>query len=399
LVAEGLHEAASFQLDDTLVIASAPCSAKVYEYGEFPRPYSYTLRAALGDHFSAPLPDSPPFSARRVSGIGISGHWPADVWLMYGFLRVDAGAEEQFHQWDGSRWNTFETAPFNVVRREPHRIFDWFDGAKLVAQARHWHDSISYHIEPFLLWGKTTHPAPDFSGVQFPWYREDQNVRIYYDVSPTHEVFVTHVLTKERPDRTVVTIARASATGEVRSETVLDTPGFADARIALGRWGEREVAIAWGDTLVSVSSGQVRRWVRLFDGASWIPFVVPGPPLSQDHLTRLWLADGRIWARSGDVLWQFSEKKWVDHIHIAQSAILSEVLPGGAIWAVDGATLIQFDEKGRSRKVPFVDNPPSSLQLAGVSALGVDDIWIRASDAANEQLFFRTRSMQLVSCD
>lgn len=399
LVAEGLHEALLTRLDDTMLITAAPCSSVSYQTGAPPRAFSRSLYAAQGDHFSA-LPNSPPFSGRRVSGASASGHWPDDVWLTYGFSRESAGAEEQFHRWDGQRWHTIETAPFNVRALEPHRIFDWFDGAKLVARAGHWYESVSYqvHVEPFLVWGKTSHRPPDFSAVQFPWYREDQNVRVYYDASPSHEVFVTHILTKERPDRTTITIARASAAGDVRAETVLDTAGFADAQVALGRWGKRDVALAWGDTLVSLSSGLERPWIKLFDGTSWQPFPIPGPPVSQDALGKLWLADERIWARRGDFVWRFSDEKWVKHAHVPQSAPLSDVLPGGNMWTTYATTVTRLDEQGVPNAVPLVDDPPRDFGVVSVQALGVDDVWLRAYDGF-EDLVFRTKPMQLLACD
>lgn len=386
------------QLDDTLILTYPPCGAEPYQPGAASRAYSYTLCAAQGDHFSE-LPESPAFSARRVYGFGLSGHWPSDVWLRYTFPPDDAGAREQFHQWDGHRWHTIATAPYNVKRLEPHRVFDWFDGAKIVAQSPHWHESVSYRVEPFLVWGKTTHPAPDFSTVSFPWYREDQNVRVYYDVTASHEVFVTHVLTKERPDRSIITIARASATGEVRSQTVLDAAGFSDAHLAFGRSGEREVAMAWGSTLMSANSDQVRPWLRLFDGSSWAPFAVPGPPQSDDNLSALWFADDRIWARRGQQVWQFFEKKWRPHAQVPRSAALSTPLPAGTMWATDQRTVIRIDPQGQSHTVPFIDGPSPGPWLANVYALSADDIWLEASDVDNEQLLFRTKPMKLLSCD
>lgn len=399
LVAEGLHNAVATRLEDTLIISAAPCSSRDDQAGAHPQSFSRSLYAAQGDHFSA-LPDSPPFSGRRVSGWGISGHWPSDIWLTYGFGRESDGATEQFHQWDGQRWHTIETAPFNVSGLEPHRIFDWFDGTKLVAQAGHWYESVSYRVrvEPFRVWGKTSHRPPDFSSVQFPRYRAAENVHVYYDVSPSHEVFVTHVLTKEKPDGTVVTVARANTAGEIHAETVLDTPGFADGHVALGRWGERDVAIAWGETLLSLSSELERPWLKLFDGTSWKPFPIPGPPASRDSLSKLWIADERIWARRGDVIWRFANDKWVKHARVHQSAPLSDVLPGGTMWSTYVATLTRIDEHGASHTVPLVDDPPRDFGLVGVVAMGVDDIWVRAYDG-DEILFFRTKPMQLLACD
>ena len=399
LVAEGLHNAFGTRLDDTFVIAAAPCGSQDQPVSAPPQPFSRVLYGAEGDHFSA-LPASPTFSARRVSGVSISGHWPSDVWLAYGFSRETAGALEQFHQWDGRRWHTIETAPLQRRRLEPHRIFDWFDGTKLVAQAGHWYESVTYQVkvEPFLVWGKSSRSPPDFSSAQFPWYREDQNVRVSYDASPNHEVFATHILTKEGPARTLVTIARASATGEVRAETVLDAPGYADGHIALGRWGERDVAIAWGDTLVSQASGLQRPWIKLFDGTSWKPFAIPGPQASQDGLSRLWLADQRIWARRGDTVWQFVDKQWLKHARVPQWAPLSDVIPGGTMWTTQPKSVTRLDEQGISHPVPFVDDPPSNFTLGGVQALSADDIWLWAQDG-NEVLLFRTKPMHLLACD
>ena len=250
-----------------------------------------------------------------------------------------------------------------------------------------------------MVWGKTAHAAPDFSTVSFPWYREGQDVRVNYDVTASHEVFVTHVLRKEKPDRTIITVAHASVTGQVHSQTVRDVPGFDDARLAFGRVDEREVTLAWGNTLTSASSDVVRPWIERFDGTSWAPLAIPGPPSSEDDLDELWFAANRIWARRGPLVWQFSSGKWVKHAQVALSEKVSSPLADGTIWAIESGTVIRIDAQGQSHKVPFIDDPSHGPWLNYVHASSVDDIWVGASDVDNEQIVFRTKPMKRLSCD
>ena len=115
-------------------------------------------------------------------------------------------------------------------------------------------------------------------------------------------------------------------------------------------------------------------------------------------MANLWLADRRIWARSGDVIWRFADDKWVKHARVQQSAPLSDVLPGGTMWTTDMTTVTRIDEQGVSHTVPLVDDPPRDFGVSGVLALGVDDVWVQAYDGF-ENLFFRTKPMQLLACD
>ncbi len=394
LVAESLREAEVSLLDRTTIVSAAPCGSK----GEASESSS-AVRAVLGDHFGTALPDAPGLVGRVLRGGTWFGHWPSDVWLRYGFPRAEPGPQSQFFHWDGGRWQTIPASPEKSL--EPDQIFDWYDGAKLVAQTQYWHYTVSYAVEPFLIWGQTTHPAPDFSQIPFPRdiHHELQLTNIRYAVLPTHEVFVAHRLSPHDFGHTQITIAFATRAGKIVVDPVIDSAGAGNAQLTTGRLGQRDVVVAWGDLELN---GRHSSWFRSYDGESGVTLPAPGPPFDKDGLLEVWFAGGQLWATRGNppVVWRFDGSRWLRFAQLRAGTQLAPVVEDGSLWGVYGQEVLRYDAAGTEHRVPFLSDEQMPPYVARLVAAAPDDIWLIANGEHDESLLFRTKKMtSILACE
>ncbi|MEO6601615.1 MAG: hypothetical protein ABIQ16_17195 [Polyangiaceae bacterium] len=398
LVAEGLKSQTDVAtLGKTNVLYTAPCTWAPQSPTDHPD--SFVLRAVEGDHFALPLPDSPP----GVSGGGVTllGRWPAQVYFRFSVAPLHPGAQYQFIHWDGRQWQTIPTDPARHGL-EPFDIFDWYDGASLVTQTEKWHYTVTYRVEPFLVWGKSSHIPPDFSTLAFPKdeRHEEGGGDIQYATLPTHELFVLNTLTTYDFRRTTVTVAYSTRAGALVLDKVVSMDHAAVmSQFSTGRLGQRDVVVAWG---YLERFGKRHSWLQLYDGASSAKLPVPEAGEHQEGFADVWLAGGKLWARGGNrsKIWQFDGTSWSAFAQVEPGAELAWSAEDGSLWGVYLPALFRFEKDGRRAEVPFLAEPTKEFFGYRLFAAAPDDIWLFVGAAGNEELVFRTKKMtSILACE
>ena len=401
LVAEGLRSANVTVIDGTSLVyaeaCDAPPPARPFDRD---RSRSFSVWEVSGDHFAPAIPNSPATEGGITAAFG---HWPSDFWLRFGRRREPHGAQHQFFHWDGGTWQTIDVGP-TEKGVEPQEIFDWYEGTKVVAQIKKWHYSVSYAVEPFVVWGQTAHQPPDFSALEFPRDpgREQQMTHIEYAALPTHELFVAHELETRSSGRTTITIAHSTQSGEILLERVLDEPGSSSVAFVGGRLGPRNVVVAWGDL---VRFGRHRPWMQLYDGKSSTRLPMPEPVDRRAWLVAVWLAGGQLWAQfdfAHPKIWHFDGISWKAFARIDSevSVELASATEDGSLWSAGGPDLFRFDQDGRKMDVPFLAEPTKELLLFRLVATAPDDLWLIVAAEGEEDLIFRTKKMtSILACE
>lgn len=375
LVTDGLDNVDLTVLDGVMVVSSAvPGSGS-----------SYRLSAFQGGCFVATSP-SPPVTKERNTA-HLFGHWPADVWLSV--RTVDApGQQRHFLRWDGKAW---ELIPFPQPspKVEPYQIFDWFDGAKLVAQlAPIRDDGLRIRIVPFLVWGSGAHQPPDFSKLSFPYETsDDYSSNIEFAMLPNRQVFVSRDITTDH-GRTAVDVAYSTLDGKIVQDSVLDAAGGAANHLARGRLNGRDVVVAWGDAR---TRGQTKSWFRVYDGSSVQALSVPRGERS--GFVEVWLAGGKLWARSDsrEKLWVYDGAAWKLFADVSAGMMLAPA-DDGSVWAAYGFDLYRFDADGSKESVPFLAAPTKAATLLKLKVGALGDVWLRVRSSPQE-LVFRAQAL------
>jgi len=394
LVAEGLRTAYPIVLDQTTLILSTPCSAR-------PSPVrlpTTSIRVVHGDTFAAnALPDAPMPVGRTTETATPVGHWPADVWVQFDFEREDPRPSRQYVHWTGARWQPLEAKPFDTAdledaedKLEPIMLFDWYDGAKLVARTAHWWYSAKYLVEPFLVSGRTSHPPPDFSKLPFSIpSKQFAYTSVTYAALPTHELFVAFAT------QSSVSIARTTESGDMRQETVA---GGENIRFSSGRLNHKDVVVAWGSRGADL-------WLRAYDRVSSVQLPTPGPVRAAlGDLNDVWFAGDWLWANRNSVIWRFDGRAWSKFATTKKGTEVRAVPEDGTLWGHLDNEVMYFDQDGNEHPIPFLLDAKALIAISAILPAARDDIWITATtndpDQNMETLIFRTKKMKsILSCD
>lgn len=357
-----------------------------------------TFRAVDADVFTPPIPAVPLLDDGEQR---VSGYWPGGLMVLFPHAREPSRREAgALMRYDGTKWreilapnerpSTFWTQPFDVL--------PWFDGAFLVAQTwppQDW----GAKVLPFLLEGKSSRPVPDFSVLNFPKEQIGHAAAIVkYGSLSTHELFVLHRAIFMKSNREIVALARSSAAGDIKLETLLDTPTGAFCGLASGRLGDREVMVVWMDRIHVL--GRVHHpLLRVYDTSGPVElgagFDLPrGGPVKW-----VWLAGGKLWLRRGKEVLRFDGGVWSKFLSLPTEQPLIHEVQSGHLWSLESGKPVYYDAAAERHEVPWLVGEQLPV-VRDIVAVSRDDVWLVAETAEQESLVFRTKAMKdLLTCD
>jgi hypothetical protein len=381
LVAEAAQAPYLYALGGAVVITGGSCSLSGSNE------YAARFRMVRGDQVRR-LPRPPLPADANVTSSWIRGHDENDLWFWAHLDRSEGRDENLLLHSDGSAWRVVPSSGSGVDALYP---LDWYDGARLVAQRRSPGNSGVTSVEPFLVWGKTTHAPPDLSTLDFPEANLDyQQTSVHYAALPSHELFVAYTIQEtSRFGRAQVSVGRTTATGQMQLETVaITTGGLSATSLSFGHLRQGDVVVFWGN----IKTNSLEPWLRLYDRTNSIALPGPGAP-SIDELSAVWLVGDQIWARRGDALWCFDGSSWSRMRPIEKGTLIEQAPGDHALWIAEPkGGLTRLDVNAHAHSVPFAAPEAPTLRVDQILAVEADDIWIVASDSSHRAFVFRTKS-------
>ena len=342
-----------------------------------------------GDRFSSPLPTAPPVVVAPGERPQLAGRWPSDLHVLFSGARdtSDDSPQDQgvLLHWDGRAWSE-NLPPAERNATIPAQLLPWWDDAALVGRRMHF-ATASLGPPSFAVVGRTKHVPPDFSKAIFPKPRGLPSVTVTYAVLPTQEAFVLNITSAS--GRSIASLGRASADGEIAIDTLLDIRGSLSGRLATGKLGERDV-VAVALEPVTPSAGGPK--LSLFDRRGRVDlseaFNLPASPELIRTFTfaggKLWLSRGRqVYCSEGAALHPCGKLPTYQEVYPASD---------GA-WSGVGSRLTKLEPTGELREVPFVEGAEGKLMLWAVVPIAADDVWLVAETPERESLLFRTKPM------